>query len=271
MGQRLQGKVAVVMGAGSSAPGFSNGKACAMAYAREGASVVAVDFDFGRAEETAKIISDEGLTARAFRADVTRAADVEAAMAFAVEQFGGLDVAHNNVGTGSNTSSKLDGLTMGDWDREIAVTLTSAFLGMKAAIPHLRARGGGAIVNTSSISAVRALKRSNNAAYTAAKAGVEAMTRLAASEYGPENIRVNCIRIGFADTPLVRRLFQGAGIEGEALEAKMKETGLGVPLRGERTSVWDVANAAVFLASDEARHVTGVILSVDGGLDVAQI
>src|SRR5437867_3877317 len=180
MGLRLDGKVAVVMGAGSSAPGFSNGKAVAVAYAREGAAVLAVDFDAARAEETAKLVLDEGHRARAIRADVTREDDVEAAIGHAVEAFGGVDIVHNNA-------------------------------------------------------------------------------RAGAAEYGPENIRVNCIRIGFCDTPLVRRRYQSFGIHGDELEAKMKESGEIVPLRHERTQVWDVANAAVFLASDEARHITGVI------------
>jgi NAD(P)-dependent dehydrogenase (short-subunit alcohol dehydrogenase family) len=270
MALRLEGKVAVVVGAGSSAPGWSNGKAAAAAYAREGASVVAVDFDAARAEEAANAIAAEGFVAKFIRADATREEDVEAAVAYAVEQFGGLDIIHNNVGVGSGGGPTHE-TSVKDWDRELDVSLKSAFLGIKAAIPRFRARGGGAIVNISSIAAVRPLKRGSSIAYSAAKAGVEAMTRTCAAEYGPENIRVNCIRIGFCDTPLVRGLYERAGIHGEALEAKMKEGGMDVPLRNERTQVWDVANAAVFLASDEARHITGVILNVDGGVDVAQI
>jgi NAD(P)-dependent dehydrogenase (short-subunit alcohol dehydrogenase family) len=142
---------------------------------------------------------------------------------------------------------------------------------MRAGIPHLLKRGGGAIVNTSSIAAVRPLLRGKSPAYTAAKAGVEAITRAAAAEYGPDNIRVNCLRIGYADTPLVRGLYEKAGIRGEALEAKMKESGMSVPLRHERTTVWDVAKAALFLASNEAGHITGVVLNVDGGVDVTPI
>ena len=270
MALRLEGKVAVVMGAGSSAPGWSNGKAVAAAYAREGASVVCVDFDAERAEEAASVIAGEGFVAKSIRADATQEDDVEAAVAFAVEAFGGLDIIHNNVGVGSD-GGLLHEHTVQAWDRELNVSLTSAFLGMRAAIPRFRAKGGGAIVNISSIAAVRPLKRGSSVSYSAAKAGVEAMTRVAAADYGPENIRVNCIRIGFCDTPLVRRLYESFGIHGDDLDAKMKEGGLSVPLRNERTTVWDVANAAVFLASDEAKHVTGVILNVDGGLDVAQI
>ena len=270
MGSRLEGKVAVVIGAGSSGPGWSNGKAVAAAYAREGAAVLAVDFDHGRAEETARVITGEGHIARAMRADATSNTDIEAAMAHAVEKFGGIDIVHNNVGSGAGGAAFHE-YSLADWDIEIAVSLKTAFLGMRAGIPHLLARGGGAIVNTSSIAAVRPLLRGKSPAYTAAKAGVEAMTRGAAAEYGPNNIRVNCIRIGFSDTPLVRGMYEKAGIRGEALEAKMKESGLSVPLRHERTKVWDVAAAAVFLASDEAGHITGVILNVDGGVDVMPI
>jgi NAD(P)-dependent dehydrogenase (short-subunit alcohol dehydrogenase family) len=269
--RRLEGKVAVVMGAGSSGPGWSNGKAVAAAYAREGAAVLAVDFDPERAEETAKVIVGEGHTARGFRADATRDDDVEAAMAYAVEQFGAIDVLHNNIGSASTAPQRVHEHSLEGWAREIDISLKTAFLGMRAAIPRMLARGGGAIVNTSSIAAVRPLSRGTIASYAAAKAGVEAITRCAAADYGPDNIRVNCIRIGFCDTPLMRNIFLKAGVAPEDLDGVMRQTGRVVPLRNERTQVWDVAAAAVFLASDEARHITGVILNVDGGLDVAPI
>jgi NAD(P)-dependent dehydrogenase (short-subunit alcohol dehydrogenase family) len=268
---RLQGKVAVVMGAGSSGPGWSNGKAVAATYAREGAKVVAVDFDLARAEETAQAIAGEGHLAKAFRADATQEADVEAVMAFAIEQFGALDILHNNIGSASDKSERIHEHSLGNWDRELAVTLKTGFLGMKAAIPHMLKAGGGAIVNTSSIAAVRPLTRGSNASYAAAKAGIEAITKVAASDYGPDNIRVNCVRIGYADTPLVRGLYLKAGVPADEVDGLMLQSGKSVPLRNERTTVWDVANAALFLASDEAKHITGVILNVDGGLDVAQI
>jgi NAD(P)-dependent dehydrogenase (short-subunit alcohol dehydrogenase family) len=270
MSRRLEGKVAVVMGAGSSSPGWSNGKAVAAAYAREGASVMAVDFDLARAEETAQVIAQEGGVARAMRANATSEADVEAVMAAAAQAFGGLDIVHNNVGM-SYAGGSMYLPTVAEWDLEMGQSLKSAFLGCKAAIPHLKARGGGAIVNTSSIAATRALNRGSPIAYIVAKAGVEALTRGYAVEFGPDNIRVNCIRIGFADTPHVRHGYEKAGIAGEELDRRMAEDGRRIPLRGVRTTVWEVAAAAVFLASDDASHTTGVTLNVDGGLDIMKI
>jgi NAD(P)-dependent dehydrogenase (short-subunit alcohol dehydrogenase family) len=271
MAGRLQGKVAVVMGAGSSGPGWGNGKAVAAAFAREGASVLAVDFDLGRAEEAAREIAGDGLVVKPFRADATQEADVEAAMAYAAREFGGIDILHNNIGSASSKPERTHEMSLESWNRELDVSLKTAFLGMKFAIPHLLARGGGAIVNVSSIAAVRNLERGMSVSYSAAKAGVEAITRAAACDYGPQNIRVNAIRIGYADTPLMRGMYTRGGVPADQLDAVMRESGKSVPLRNERTSVWDVANAAVFLACEESRHVTGVILNVDGGLDVAAI
>jgi NAD(P)-dependent dehydrogenase (short-subunit alcohol dehydrogenase family) len=269
MSRALEGKVAVVMGAGACGPGWSNGKAAAVAYARAGASVLAVDFMADRAEATVSIISSEGNVARSFRADATREQEVEAAMACAVETFGGIDVVHNNVGMGGAGGSAHE-TQLAVWNHELMVSLTSTFLGVRAAIPHLRARGGGAIVNISSIAAVRFLKR-GRVAYSVAKAGVETLTRVCAADYGPDNIRVNCIRIGFSDTPQAHQAYQAIGIRDEALTALLGQTAARVPLRHERTQPWGIASAAVFLASEAARDITGVVLNVDGGLEVATL
>ena len=265
----LEGKVAVVIGAGACGPGWSNGKACAVAYARAGASVLAVDFMLDRAEETVRIISSEGNVAQPFRADATREQDVEAAMAYAVSTLGGIDIVHNNVGMGGAGGSAHE-TELAVWNHELSVSLTSAFLGVRTAIPHLRARGGGAIVNASSIAAVRFMKR-GRVAYSVAKAGVETLTRVCAADYGPDNIRVNCIRIGFSDMPQEHQAYEAIGIRDEALAALLAETAQRVPLRHERTQPWGIASAAVFLASEAARDITGVILSVDGGLEVATL
>jgi NAD(P)-dependent dehydrogenase (short-subunit alcohol dehydrogenase family) len=257
------------MGAGACGPGWSNGKTSAVAYARAGASVLAVDMMSDRAEETVRTIAGEGNVARSFRADATCEADVEAAMAYAVETLGGIDILHNNVGMGG-AGGRAHETELAVWNHELAVSLTSAFLGVRAVVPHLRARGGGAILNISSIAAVRFL-RMGRVAYSVAKAGVETLTRVCAADYGSDNIRVNCIRIGFSDTPQAHQAYEAIGIQGEALAALLAETAKRVPLRQERTQPWGIASAAVFLASQEARDITGVILSVDGGLDVAPL
>jgi NAD(P)-dependent dehydrogenase (short-subunit alcohol dehydrogenase family) len=269
MSRALDGKVAVVLGAGACGPGWSNGNTSAVAYARAGASVLAVDYLHDRAEETVRIISSEGNLGRPFRADATCEQDVEAAMAYAVSAFGGIDIVHNNVGMGGAGGSAHE-TELSVWNHELAVSLTSTFLGVRTAIPHLRARGGGAIVNISSIAAVRFMKR-GRVAYSVAKAGVETLTRVCAADYGPDNIRVNCIRIGFSDTPQAHQAYEAIGIRGEALTALLAQTAERVPLRHERTQPWGIASVAVFLASEAARDITGVVLGVDGGLEVATL
>lgn len=257
------------MGAGSVAEGWSNGKASAVAYGREGAQVVCADIVVLRAEETAHLIAQEGGSAIAVKADATSEAEVRAAVELAQSEYGGLDVLHNNVGYGGAEGAP-DELSLSQWDREIAINLTSAYLGIRFAVPLMRQRGGGAIINVSSLLAVRAL-RQPNVSYAAAKAGVEAMTRASAAAYGADNIRVNCIRIGFSETPLVRLSLDARGIAKADHEAAMAKSRRKVPLRGEHTDPFDIAAAAVFLASKEAKHITGVILNVDGGLECAPL
>jgi NAD(P)-dependent dehydrogenase (short-subunit alcohol dehydrogenase family) len=251
---RLQDRSVVVMGAGSIAPGWSNGKACAVSYARAGAKVVCVDLVAARAEETAHRIAQAGGRVIALKADATREEDVAAVVERAEREFGRLDVMHNNVGVGGSFGTP-DQIPLAAWQRELSVNLTA---------------GGGAIVNISSLLAVRFLKLPS-VAYGAAKAGVEAMTRACAAAYGRDNIRVNCIRIGFAETPLVELGLAARGLTGERREQEMDKSRAKVPLRGEHTDPFDVAACAVFLASDEARHITGVVLNVDGGLECAPL
>lgn len=266
---RLSELSVVVMGAGSVAEGWSNGKASAVAYAREGASVVCADLMAARAEETAHAIVAEGGRAIAVKADATCEHEVAAAILRAKTEFGGLDILHNNVGYGGSDGTP-DKLSLEAWNQEIAINLTSAYLGIRFAAPLMRERGGGAIINISSLLAVRPL-RAPNVCYAAAKAGVEAMTRACAAAYGKDNIRVNCIRIGFSETPLVRLSLDTRGIPEAQQEIEMAKSRRKVPLRGEHTDPFDVAAAAVFLASSEAKHITGVILNVDGGLECAPL
>jgi NAD(P)-dependent dehydrogenase (short-subunit alcohol dehydrogenase family) len=268
MGQ-LDGRTAVVMGAGSLAAGWGNGKAAAVAYAREGAGVVCADHVLERAEETARLIVGEGGDAIALRADATREDDVVDVVAQALARFGRLDVMHNNVGVGGIGGTP-DEIAPHDWDREIAQNLTTAYLGIRCAVPAMREQGGGAITNISSLLAVRFLRRPS-VPYTASKAAVEALTRSCAVAYGRDNIRVNCIRVGFSETPLLRAGLDASPLSEEQKEIEMQKSRRKVPLRGEHTDPFDIAAAAVFLASDAAKHITGVILNVDGGLECAPV
>ena len=247
---RLAGKVAIVTGAGSRGPGLGNGKATAILFAREGARVLCVDRVKERAQETVDLVRAEGGEAEAFPADVTRADDCRAMVAEACARWGGLDVLHNNVGIESR-AGVLD-TTEAQWDLTLAVDLKSMLLATQAAVPALAARGGGAVICVSSIAGLRGHGRT---AYAAAKAGVVGFVRAVAVELGPRGIRVNAIAPGPVWTPMVEDL--GA----EARERRRQTT----PLRTEGTG-WDVGWGAVYLASDEARWVTGHTLVIDGGL-----
>ncbi len=266
---QLEGKSIVVMGAGSIAPGWSNGKACALSYARAGAKVVCVDRVAARAEDAAHVIAREGGKVIALKADATQEQDVAEVVARAEREFGRLDVMHNNVGVGGSMGAP-DQIPLAAWERELAVNLTSAYLGIRHAVPAMRKVGGGAIVNISSLLAVRFVKKPS-VGYSAAKAGVEAMTRACAAAYGRDNIRVNCIRIGFSETPLVELSLVARGLSPERKAEEMDKSRAKVPLRGVHTDPFDIGDAAVFLASDAARHITGAILNVDGGLECAPI
>lgn len=266
-GLRLDGKTAVVVGAGSIGEGWGNGKATAVTYARAGASVVCVDFSRERAEATASFIRDEGGVALALAANATHEDDVQAVVDRAVAEFGTLDVMHNNVGVGG-TAGGPDRIAPDAWDREIAQNLTTAYLGIRCAVPVMQRQGGGVITNISSTMSVRYLRRPS-VAYTASKAAVEAMTTACAVAYGRDNIRVNCVRIGFSETPLITVPL--SGLSDEQRETEMNKSKAKVPLRGEHGDGFDIANAALYLASDAAKYVTGIILTVDGGLMAAPV
>lgn len=247
---RLQGKVAIVTGAGSRGPGVGNGKAAAVLFAREGARVLVVDQVLDRANETLKMIKDEGGVASAFSADVTKLNDCQTMIDAAVERYGRLDILHNNVGidhTGTVVSSSLD-----DWDRVMNVNLRSMVLTGRCAIPQMIKVGGGSITN---ISSVAALRPRGMDAYSTSKAAVIGLTQAMASSHAAEHVRVNCIVPGMVYTPMV-----AGGLTPEGREARWKST----PLQTEGTA-WDIGWAAVFLNSDEARWITGVVLPVDGG------
>jgi len=256
---RLAGRVAFVFGAGSSGEAMSNGRAAAIAYAREGASVAVIDINLRSAEETAALIRDDGGTALPLIADVTREDDVVRAVDVAAAQLGVPAVLHNNVGVA--LIGGVDELTRADWDRALALNVTGVFLTCKHTLPHMLAAGRGAVVNVSSVASIRHLGY-DYPAYMAAKAAVNQLTVALALTHARHGIRVNAVLPGLIDTPLVvRQLHTDPGRAAEACARRddASPTGrMGTP--------WDVANAAVFLASDDAGYVNGVCLPVDGGL-----
>jgi NAD(P)-dependent dehydrogenase (short-subunit alcohol dehydrogenase family) len=251
-GPRLAGKVAIVTGAGSRGEGIGNGRAAAVLFAREGARVLVVDQSLKPAEATLALIRQEGGEAAVFEADVTRRQDCEAMVAEAVSRWGGLHVLDNNVGIGSR-GSVVD-IDEAEWEHVMRVNVTGMMLASRAAVPAMVRAGGGAIVNISSISALRPRGLT---AYSASKGAVIALTRAMAVDHAAENIRVNCIAPGPVYTPMV----SAAGMSPELRERRRLASPLGIEGTG-----WDVAHAAVYLCSDEARYVTGVVLPVDGGV-----
>src|SRR5262244_3288896 len=263
MVDRLKGKVALVVGAGSVGPGWGNGKATAVAFAREGARVFCTDINPDAAEETARIIGSEGGEAVAYRADVSKAADVIAMVEACTAAYGRIDVLDNNVGI-----AEIGGVVEvpeAEWDRVFAVNLKSAYLAMKHVIPLMVKQGGGSIINISSIASIRHVGISY-VSYNASKAAMNQMTRSTAVEFAADYVRVNAILPGLMKTPMVEH---SAGLAASYakgdVEAMWRARDAQVPM-GHMGEAWDVANAALFLASDEARYVTGIELVVDGGL-----
>ena len=254
---RIEGKVAIVTGAGSTpGPGVGTGKATAIVLAREGARVLLVDLHPERAEETRTAIEEEGGAAKVFAADATKAADCEAMVRAAVDAFGTVDILVNNIGLAS-LGTVVD-LTEEQWDRALDINLRTAFLASKYAVPVMAAQGGGAIVNIASISALRG---DGTAAYSAAKGGLIALTVDMAYSHGRQGIRVNAVAPGHITTPMVLSV-QDEGPRAEFTSRMRAEAGLlGTPGTG-----WDVAWAATFLASEEARWITGVTLPVESGV-----
>ena len=254
---RLDGKVAVITGAASGM-----GKASAILFASEGAHVVLADLNAPGGEAAAQSAGEAGPRCVFQRADVAAEADVKALVALALGEFGRLDVMFNNAGIGG-ALGPLEGVSVEDWDRTLAVCLRGVFLGIKHAVAPMRAQGGGSIVSTASIAGIDGYP--NLHAYCAAKAGVVNLTRSASIEFAADRIRINCIAPGGVSTPILG--LSGRGYDKTATDA-MLEKAQPLPIAGQPE---DIAQAALFLASDASRFVTGHCLVVDGGATAGQI
>jgi 3-oxoacyl-[acyl-carrier protein] reductase len=246
---KLANKIALITGAGSGM-----GRVASLLFAQEGAKVAAIDIDEKGAQETVRMIETGGGKAVAVRADVSKSADAQAMVAATVEKLGAPDIVYNNAGIEGKAAAIVD-MADEDFDRVIAINLRGVWLGMKYALPHMIKNGGGAIVNTASIAGLVGLR--NSSAYCAAKAGVIAMTKVAALEYGRYNIRVNAICPGAIDTPMVSRVQGGSAMSERAIRRISTLGRIGKPE--------EIAKMALFLASDDASFATGAPFIVDGG------
>jgi NAD(P)-dependent dehydrogenase (short-subunit alcohol dehydrogenase family) len=250
------GKVAFVTGAGSGI-----GRATALAFARDGASVVVSDISEQNVRETERMIEADGGRAFTIRCDVTRAEDVKAALETTIATFGRLDAAFNNAGVEQELKAAAD-ITEEEWDRIVAVDLRGVFLCMKYEIALMLEQGGGAIVNTSSGAGVKGFE--GQAAYVAAKHGVVGLSKAAALDYAPQNIRINAICPGIIDTPMMDR-FGGGTPEGK--ERVLASAAAAQPI-GRAGKSEEIATAVLWLCSDAASFATGHAMVVDGGQTV---
>ncbi len=259
MPDRLKDKVAIVFGAGSVGPGWGNGKATAVLFARHGARVVCVDINRAAADETAGIILCEGGQTSAHACDVTDSRAVAELVGDVIGSHGRIDVLHNNVGYAAMGGPiELDEAA---WRRSFDINVTSCFITCKHVLPHMLAQRSGAIVNVSSVAAIR-YTGYPYAAYYAAKAAVNNFTMGLAMQYARDGIRVNAIMPGLMNTPLIHQQISGQ----YANAAEMVAARDAACPTGRMGTAWDVVHAALFLASDEAAYITGVSLPVDGGL-----
>lgn len=259
MSQRLQDKIALVFGAGSVGCGWGNGKATAVTYARNGAKVACVDVTANAAEETAAIIKEEGGEAIALACDVTKGADVKRTVDATLRKWKRIDVLHNNVG-----HARMGGpveLTEEEWDREIDLNTKGIFHACKHVLPVMVKQGKGAVINISSSAGLRYVGY-DYPSYYLAKGGVNQLTIGLALQYARAGIRVNAICPGLMDTPLIHQQITGTYASREEMVRARNEASP----TGRMGTAWDVAHAALFLASDEAQYITAVILPVDGGL-----
>ncbi len=258
MSDRLTGKVGIITGSGSAgaATGPGIGQAIATVFAREGASVLVVDKDADRAEATRRSLGDQPGRTEVFIGDVTDPAACEAMVDAATKRFGGLDILVNNAAI--SVHAPITDLGMDAYDEVLGVNLTGTYLACKYAVPALVARGGGSIVNIGSIAAIRDTG-TTHPVYSASKAAQLGLTVDLAGAYGRSNVRVNAVLPGMVATPMLE------SVSRRSLDAATRAR---LNLLGRMGSAWDVAHAVLFLCSDEAAYITGVVLPVDGGATV---
>jgi NAD(P)-dependent dehydrogenase (short-subunit alcohol dehydrogenase family) len=250
--KRLDGKVAIVTGAGSRADGIGNGRAASILMARAGAKVALVDNDRGWAEATQRMIGNDG-ESFVIEADVTDPASCQRIVGETVKRWGKLDILVNNVGIDGPRGNAVE-VDIDQWDRAMQINVKSVMLMSKYAIPEMRKAGAGAIVNLASVAGLRG--GNPNLLYTATKGAIVQMTRAMAAHHGREGIRVNAVAPGMVYTPMV----YAGGMTPEVRDARRRRS----LLQTEGTG-WDIGNGILYLVSDEARWVTGVILPVDAG------
>lgn len=264
---RLAGRVAVVLGAGCVGPGWGNGRATAVRFVEEGARVLAVDLDEARLGETlerARAVGGDGPgEIRPWQCDVTDAASVAAMVQACLDGWGRIDVLVNNVG-GSAAGGPVE-MTEAVWDAQVDFNLKSVFLACKHVLPTMVAQRSGAIVNVASTSGLR-WTGAAQVAYAATKAGVIHLSRVVAAQYAAQGVRVNCVVPGQLHTPMVETRLAGQRAGGD-VEALLRQRQKRIPL-GFMGDGRDTANAALFLASDEARFITGAEIVVDGGMTI---
>lgn len=262
MAGRLEGKKVVVVGAGQS-PGetIGNGRAIAILFAREGAEVLCVDRAHDRAEETVGMIQTEGGTAHTLAANIAKAKDCAEIVEWAQSHWGRIDILVNNVGIGGGGDGPAHRLEEDAFDRIMTVNLKGMWLTIKAALPLMRGQEASAIVNISSLASIAG---GNQTAYEVSKAAVNRLTTSVAQANASKGVRCNAVAMGLLDTPMaVAGIAEASGQDAEAVRAARNAR---VPLGGRMGSAWDTANAALFLASDEAGFITGQVLFVDGGM-----
>jgi NAD(P)-dependent dehydrogenase (short-subunit alcohol dehydrogenase family) len=250
--RELDGRVAIVTGAGAQGAGIGNGRAAAALLARAGARTVLVDLDAARLTATEELLADSATEFVSITADVSTEAGCRSVVDAAIGNWGRLDVLVNNVGVVGPPESVVD-VDLAEWENLFRINVTSAMLMSKFSIPQMRSAGGGAIVNVSSLAGSLTHPRP---AYATTKGALLSLTRSMASRHGPENIRVNAVAPGPVYTPMV----QAEGLSEEARRARAEM----LPLRTEGTG-WDVGEAVVYLAGPRSRWVTGITLTVDGG------